>query len=204
MEETLIFIDEGFLDKLTKLFGDGTRLKFDKFDFAKRIAKKQNLLCKHLFYYTCPPFQSDIPMEEETKRKRGYDNFISALSKNKDITIREGRLQKIINPDGKIDYNQKGVDVLLTIDLSHLKEDYSNINKIILVSSDTDFCPIINDVKNRWKIEVVLYSYFEKKRGSKFSVSNELLKCCSKYVQLTKEDFTSCPIKKQKDKGVKR
>ncbi len=63
MEETLVFIDEGFLDKLLKLFGDGKRIKFDKFDFAKRIAKKQNLLCKHLFYYTCPPFQSDHPTE---------------------------------------------------------------------------------------------------------------------------------------------
>ena len=64
MEETLVFIDEGFLDKLTKLFGEGERIKFDKFDFAKRIAKKQGLICKHLFYYTCPPFQSATPTEE--------------------------------------------------------------------------------------------------------------------------------------------
>jgi len=197
MEETLVFIDEGFLDKLTKLFGEGNRLKFDKFDFAKGIAKKQNLFCKHLFYYTCPPFQSDIPTEEETERKKGHDKFIAALSKNKDITIREGRLQKIINPHGKIEYNQKGVDVLLTIDFSHLNEDYPSIHKIILVSSDTDFCPVINDIKKRWEIEVILYSYLEKKRDSKFSVSNELLKCCSNYIQLTKEDFTSYPIKKK-------
>lgn len=40
MENTLVFIDEGFLDKLTKLLGDGTRLKFDKFKFARRIAEK--------------------------------------------------------------------------------------------------------------------------------------------------------------------
>ena len=45
MEETLVFIDEGFLDKLTKLFGDGVRLKFDKFEFAKAIAEKQ-AFCK--------------------------------------------------------------------------------------------------------------------------------------------------------------
>ena len=41
MEETLAFIDEGFLDKLTKLFGDGKRIKYDKFAFAKRISKNQ-------------------------------------------------------------------------------------------------------------------------------------------------------------------
>ncbi len=205
MEETLVFIDEGFLDKLTKLFGDGVRLKFDKLNFAKRIAKKQDLLCKHLFYYTCPPFQSTIPTEEEAKRKRGHDKFISALSKNKEITMREGRVQKIINEKGEIDYNQKGVDVLLTIDLSHLKEDYPEINKIILVSSDTDFCPIIKDIKKRDKIEVILYTYFDRTRKSKFSLSNELITCCSKYVKLTKEDFTSCPIKNLKEeKEVKK
>lgn len=204
MEETLVFVDEGFLDKLTKLFGGGIRLKFDKFDFAKRIAKKQNLLCKHLFYYTCPPFQSYPLTEEQINRKKGYDKFIEALSKNKDITIRQGRCQKIINSNGKEDYSQKGVDTLLTIDLSHLREDFPNINKIILVSSDTDFCPIIKDIEKRWKIEVILYSYYERKRDSKFSVSHHLIDCCSKYIQLTKEDFINAPLLKfseSKNKG---
>lgn len=198
MEETLVFIDEGFLDKLTKLFGDGKRLKFNKFDFAKRIAKKQDLLCKHLFYYTCPPFQSENPSEKERGMKEGYDKFISALSKNRDITIRQGRCQRIINPNGNIEYNQKGVDVLLTINLSHIKEDFPEIKKVILVSSDTDFCPIIRDVKERENIEVILYTYFDRKRNSKFSLSNELIACCSKYFKLTKEDFTSCPFNKSK------
>lgn len=82
MEETLVFIDEGFLDKLTKRLGDGKRLKFEKFNFAKRIAEKQNLICKHLFYYTAPPFQSENPSEKERIMREGYDKFISMLSKN--------------------------------------------------------------------------------------------------------------------------
>jgi len=196
MEETLVFIDEGFLDKLTKILGGGVRLKFDKLNFAKRIARKQNLLCRHLFYYTCPPFQSNTPEKDEIKRKKGYDKFIEALSKNKNITIRQGRCQRIVNSDGRIYYKQKGVDTLLTIDLSHLREDYPYINKIILVSSDTDFCPIILDIKKRWKIEVILCSYFERKRNSRFSLSNELLKCCSRYVKLTKEDFEYVSLNK--------
>ena len=195
MDDTLVFIDESFLDKLTKFFGDGIRLKFDKIEFAMKIAEKQDLICKHLFYYTCPPFQSSNPTKDEIKRKGGYDKFIIALSRNNEITIREGRVQKIINDKGEIEYKQKGVDTLLTIDLGHIKEDYPKIKKIILVSSDTDFCPIILDIKKRRGIEVILYSYLDKKRKSKFSLSNELLKCCSKYIKLTKEDFTSCPIK---------
>ena len=203
MEDNLVFIDEGFLDKLTKLFGNGKRLKFNKFDFAKRIAEKQNLLCRKLFYYTCPPFQSGISSEKERNMKEGYDKFISALSRNKDIILRQGRCQRIVNQDGKTEFNQKGVDVLLTIDLSHINEDFPEIRKVILVSSDTDFCPIIRDVKERENIEVILYTYFEKKRNSKFSLSNELIAFCSKYFKLTKEDFTSCLLNKNKKEDEK-
>ena len=195
MEETLVFIDEGFLDKLTKLFGDGKRIRYDKLDFSKRIAKKQNLICKHVFYYTCPPFQSDKPTKEEAERKKSHDRFIVALSKDKNLTTREGRCQRILNNIGEFEYHQKGVDTLLTIDLGHIKDDSPNIRKIILVSSDTDFCPAIKDIKNRSKIEVILYTYFDRKRKSRFSLSNELIACCSKYFKLIKEDFTSCPIK---------
>ncbi|MBS3074461.1 NYN domain-containing protein [Candidatus Pacearchaeota archaeon] len=188
-EETLVFLDEGFLDKLTKFLDGGKRLKFDKFKFAENIAKKSNLFCKHLFYYTSPPFQSSPPTYEQIIRKRGYDNFINALSGDKRITIRQGRCQRIINDKGEIEYHQKGVDILLSIDLGHINEDFPEIKKIILVSSDTDFCPIIKDIGGRNNIEVILYSYFDRKRNSKFSLSNELIKCCSEYRKLSKEDF---------------
>lgn len=189
IEETLVFIDEGFLDKLTAFFGKGKRIKFDKFGFASRIAARQGLICKGLFYYTCPPFHSTRPSVEEIRRKRGYDSFISSLAKNPLVSVREGRLQKLIDENGDEKFSQKGVDTLLTIDLSHLNEDHPNIKTIILVSSDTDFCPIIKDIRERNGIEVILYSYLERKRKSRFSVSNELIRCCSKYVSLRKEDF---------------
>src|SRR3989344_3894378 len=112
MEETLVFLDEGFLDKLTLFLGNGKRLKFDKFEFAKKISEKQNLVCKHLYYYTAPPFQSSSSTEKERIMKEGYDKFISSLSKNKNITIREGRCQKIRDKEGKEKYAQKGVDTL--------------------------------------------------------------------------------------------
>ena len=201
MNETLVFIDEGFLDKLTKFFGKGIRLKFDKFEFAKNISKKQNLFCKHLFYYTAPPFQGTPPTERERNMREGYDRFISSLSKNKNITIREGRCQKIINPVGEIEYSQKGVDTLLTLDLSHIEKDYPLIKKVILVSSDTDFCPAIRDIKKRAEIKVILYSFFDRKRMSKFSLSNELISCCSKYFRLAKEDFLGVRYKNVGSEG---
>jgi hypothetical protein len=48
MNKTLVFIDEGFLSKVSKHFGEGEYLKFDKIKFAKTISKKQNLFCEHI------------------------------------------------------------------------------------------------------------------------------------------------------------
>ena len=42
MEDTLIFIDEAFLSKLSKNFGHGRYLKFDRVDFAKNILTKMD------------------------------------------------------------------------------------------------------------------------------------------------------------------
>jgi uncharacterized LabA/DUF88 family protein len=80
------------------------------------------------------------------------------------------------------------VDTLLTIDLSHVKEDYPKIKKVIIVASDTDFVPVIEDAKKRG-IEVILFCYYKRKRDTNFSRSNHLINSCSKYIKLTREDF---------------
>ena len=93
-------------------------------------------------------------------------------------------------------YKQKGVDTLLTIDLSHVREDYPSVKKIILISSDTDFCPIIGDIESLG-VKVLLYTYYEKKRVSKFSVSHHLIDCCKKVSYLTKKDFEEAMLEEK-------
>jgi len=188
VEETLVFIDEGFLSKLSKHFGDGKYIKINYIKFAENLAKKQDLFLKHLFYYTSPPFQEGIPTKEQIKRKEGYDRFISAFGKTKEATIREGRCQKIINEQGNIDFKQKGVDALMVSDMVSVPIKFPRIKKIILVTSDTDFCPIIGDIE-KLGIKVILYTYYERKRNSKFSVSHHLIDCCEDTFYLTKKDF---------------
>lgn len=93
--KTLVFIDAGFLSKLSKYFGGGKYLKYDLIQFCNNLAKKQNLFCEHIYYYTSPPFQSDNPVKEESERYRRYEKFRNVLSKNKIISIREGRCQRL-------------------------------------------------------------------------------------------------------------
>jgi len=194
MEDTLVFIDAGFLSKLSKHFGKGKYLVYNLIDFSKNISKKQNLFCKEIFYYTAPPFIPDKPSTKETKMKKNYDNFISRLSKHKNFNIREGRCQRL-KLNNKFEYKQKGVDSLVVIDLMTIPIDYSKIKKIILIASDSDFVPVINNLKKR-NIKIILYTYYEKGRKARFSTSNELIKSVYKYVLLSKKDFINAPLNK--------
>ena len=187
MEKVLVFIDAGFLSKLGKHFGGGIPIKYNILKFVKQLVGKEKMIFKHLFYYTAPPYQSNKPNESQKKRKERYDSFIKKLSLEQEITIHEGRCQRI-KENGFWKYKQKGVDTLLTMGLMDVPLTYPKIQKIILIASDSDFVPIINRLQ-KLEIEIILYTYFDKKRNSIFSTSNKLLNSVTRYVQLCKEDF---------------
>ncbi len=149
--------------------------------FAKNLAKAKSLECKKIYFYTAPPYQSPKPTKEENKRKANYDKFISKL-KEVEIKIREGRCQKIDST-----YQQKGVDTLLTIDLSRIPKK-EGISDVIVVTSDTDFVPIINDLSEDG-INVILAYFTDKKRKSGLSLSNHLWKACKDKIKIKKELF---------------
>jgi len=178
MENCIVFIDDAYLSLVSKFLGKGKHLKFDIKKFAENLARKENLFCTEIFYYNCPPFQGTPPTDDQEKRKAGYDKFISKLDLV-GIKVREGRCQMINN-----EYTQKGVDVLLSIDLVRKANETKNF---ILVACDTDFVPAIKDIREKDKVKVILY-YF-KDKNTKFSMSDHILSVCDKKVRLKKEDF---------------
>lgn len=192
--ETIVFIDEAFLSKLSKYFGKGKYLKFDRFLFAKSLAERERLILKDVFLYLAPPFQSANPSEDEEKRKVGYDTLIDKL-KQRGIIVREGRCQRL-KIDNKFHYGQKAVDILLAMDLMSVPIKYPSIKKIILISSDSDFVPVVQILEEQ-KIQTILCTYYEKERNTPFSRSNHLIKSAHKYVLLAKEDFYTSAIIKE-------
>lgn len=90
-----VFIDAGYLSKLCKHFGKDKYLKLDILKFSRYLCSKINLHCKHIFYYTAPPFQSANPTKKEVRLQSGYDSFINKLRKNNGITIREGGYKEL-------------------------------------------------------------------------------------------------------------
>jgi len=181
MKSTIVFIDSGYLSFISKFFGGGRPLRYKIEVFSKNLAKIKGFDCKKIYFYTAPPFQSPKPTPEESKRKANYDKFITKL-KEVNIIIREGRCQKIDNT-----YQQKGVDTLLTIDLSRIPKR-EGISDVIVLTSDTDFVPIIKDLSEDG-INVILAYFTDRKRKSGLSLSNHLWKACKDKIKIRKEYF---------------
>jgi len=169
MKEAILFIDAGYVSYISKFFGGGIPLRYKLETFAKNICNSFNLECREVFFYVAPPYQSPKPTDDENKRKASYDKFIKKLKKSKiPISVREGRLQKIDDS-----FTQKGVDTLITMDLLKVAMK-KQVDEIVIITSDTDFVPISNDVRSSEGLKVNLAYYTDRKRKSAFSLSNHL------------------------------
>jgi uncharacterized LabA/DUF88 family protein len=188
MEDALIFVDDGFFGLVKKHFQKKTSKDKKYLQTFRNICIKENLNLKHLYIYTCPPYQSPKPTKKEDFLMSKYQNMTRMLRKKKWITLREGRCQRVLNEKGDYEYCQKGVDALVILDMYDINENYSNIKKIILIASDSDFVPVIERMKQKG-IEVILYTYFDRKRNSRFSTSNQLLKVVSRWIKLNEDYF---------------
>ena len=183
MNKTILFIDGAYLSFISKYFGKGKPLKYKIEKFAVNLCNELNLFCEEIYYYTSPPYKSPTPTENEKQRQRNYDKFISKIKLTKPkIIIKEGRCQKIDNI-----FQQKGVDTLMTMDLLRVPRKVG-IKNIIIVTSDTDFVPIIKDLKQEG-INTILAYFTDKRRKSAFSLSNHLWKICNKRILIKKEYF---------------
>ena len=190
IDKAKVFIDAGFLSKVSRELGDGHYFKYDLLKFSKNLCGNLEFVFKHLFFYNAPPYQSTNPNEGQKKRKEEYDSFVSKLVIDDFVTIKEGRCQRL-RVGGRYIYKQKGVDTLLTMGLMDIPIKYPKIKQVILIASDSDFVPVIERLKDLG-IKVILFTYFNRVRNSNFSRSNDLIKSVSRYVKLKKEDFEGC------------
>ena len=187
MSDCCVFLDAGYLSKISEHFaGEGNYLKYNICQFPHTLAKSEGLWCKQVFYYDAPPYLSSNPTLEERDRRRRHDNFVENILKKKGkFIVREGRCQKGAEP---LDFNQKGVDNWIDIDLMDLCHK-TKIKTIIILICDTDFVPILNKIRTDWGVKVILAYFTDKKRNSKFSMSNHLLTACDDTILIEKKHF---------------
>jgi len=138
-------------------------------DFGKPkidLARFSDLLCGdyerlRTYYYTCMPYQSSLPTDEERRRFSSMDKFVYTLKKLPRFEVKLGRLGCVAG-----EYVQKRVDIALAVDLVRLSSSGA-INKAVLVTGDSDFVPAIEASKD---LGVLVELYF-----SPSSIHDELL-----------------------------
>jgi uncharacterized LabA/DUF88 family protein len=178
MDRAGVFIDAGYFSKLLK---DHGRPRIDFQAFSEILCEKVKAERFRTYYYDCMPFQSNPPTMEERERYASMDKFIHNLKRLDRFEVRLGRLQYI---DGS--FKQKGVDVLLSIDVTKLSWR-ENIQKAILITGDSDFVPAVKEAKEAGVIVSVCYG----STNSTF-IHDELFNLCDNRILLDKKLLDAC------------
>ena len=150
-DKAAVFIDGGFVSALLKNYFQETPIDY--------LALSEELCGSYerfrTYYYTCTPYQSPVPTSDEKARLAQMDKFLYNLRRLPRFEVRLGRLVKTGDPAHP--FRQKGVDVLLAIDLTETSATRT-IDKAVLVSGDSDFCPVVRRSKeNLTLVELVYY-----------------------------------------------
>jgi uncharacterized LabA/DUF88 family protein len=146
VDKTAIFIDGGYMASILK----NLNVKVDFLKLSNELCSSSERL--RTYYYHCMPYQSNPPTQEEKSRYSNADKFIHNLKQKPRFEIRLGRLQKIGN-----DFFQKGVDVMLAVDLVKMSWD-KQIQKAIVVASDSDFVYAVQTAKDAGILTELYYS----------------------------------------------
>jgi len=136
------------------------------------------------YVYDCAPYQGPAPTDSEKKRKSDSDRFFNALDRLPRFEIRLGRLRKT---NSQPPFEQKGVDVLLSVDLVRLSSS-NKIDKAILVSGDSDFVPAVRAAKDAGVIVELYYSPTQ-------NLSSELFQICDDRFPIIRDLIDKCVLR---------
>jgi len=180
-DKAAVFIDLGYFSNvLRKEFGSP---RVDFFKFSEKICGD----CERFrtYVYDCPPFQNPIPTPEQSERTANFRRFVYTLNRLPRFEVRLGRLaHRGEYDDGSPRFEQKGTDVLLSIDITKLSWNRT-IQKAIIVTGDSDFFPAVKSAKEAGVIVEIYYSLYE-------HASDELLEECDDRFPIDKDMIDSC------------
>ena len=147
-----IFIDGAYLDHLLRQSFNFARIDYGA--LSSRMAGDSEIL--RTYYYHCMPYQGNPPKPDEQARYSSMRKFVTALTSLPHYTVRYGRLAFRGEDDqGRPQYEQKRVDILLSVDMVQLATKHT-IQEAILLTGDSDFIPAVAAAKS----EGVMVSLF--------------------------------------------
>jgi uncharacterized LabA/DUF88 family protein len=142
----VVLIDNGYLSAILRDEFEKARISYQK--LSEIVCKDYHRL--RTYVYDCLPYQANPPTTEQQGLYAGKVKFFNALSKLSSFEIRFGKQRPRAGG-----YIQKGVDVLLTVDLVRLSST-SQIQKAFLIAGDGDYVPAVKTAKDEG-VSVKLY-----------------------------------------------
>lgn len=174
-----IFIDAGHMAEIPQ----GRQVDLSKFPryLVDHVSADTDIL--RCYYYCCPPYCSPRPTPDESKRLSNHHRFLNATRHFQCFEVRQGQLARYRNEQGEFEYDQKMVDVLLSIDLVRLSSK-AQISHAVIVTGDSDFAPAIQVAKNEGVSTWLFYGY-------KCHVNDSLLDVVDGHFELTPDFLAS-------------
>lgn len=142
----VVLIDNGYLSAILR--DEFAETRVDYLRLSEIVCTGYHRL--RTYVYDCLPYQSNPPTTEQKELYAGKIRFFNALRKLPSFEVRFGKQRP--RPGGFV---QKGVDVLLTVDLVRLSSK-GQIQKAFLIAGDGDYVPAVKTAKDEG-ISVKLY-----------------------------------------------
>lgn len=145
-QRAVLLIDNGYLSAILRdEYGEP---RVDYLKLSDRICSGYSRL--RTYVYDALPYQGSPPTPEQRVLLAGRQKFFAALEKLPSFEVRLGRQRPRLGG-----FIQKGVDVLLAIDLVRLSSK-AQIQKAFLIAGDADYAPVVRAAKDEG-VSVHLY-----------------------------------------------
>ena len=141
-----MLIDNGYLSAILRdEFGSA---RIDYLALSTLISQGYHRL--RTYVYDALPYQSNPPTQAQSQLLAGKERFFHSIGLLPSFEVRFGKQR----PRG-IGYVQKGVDVLLAIDMIRLSSK-QQIQKGFLIAGDADYVPVVKASKDEG-VSITLY-----------------------------------------------
>ena len=162
-------------------------------DYSKLVNKlvntvianaEQDMYLLRAYYYHALPWIGKQPTEQEEDMWKKKQGFFTRLQHLPRFDVHLGRTQRILNEDGSVTFQQKGVDVMMA---SHMVELATSgyTSHLILLAPDGDYVPAVRIVKARGVIVHLAH-------GKQPPPSAELIKVVDERIELTSDFLVDC------------
>ncbi|MSP66659.1 MAG: NYN domain-containing protein [Alphaproteobacteria bacterium] len=166
-----VLIDGGHLRVLSRKAGFSCDPEFIEAVAHGRVAPDEELL--RILYYDCAPFVGTVklPVSGNHKEFTASDAWLRRLATKDQFAVRRGVLkfrgfkprhipiapQELTDDDFKPDFEQKGVDMRIGLDIANYAATRS-VDRIVLVTGDTNCLPAMKHARING-LQIVLVSF---------------------------------------------